>query len=193
MEIGFGLTAESRLLAAKLLWEAFSGKLQRPLGEVERAQEFLAATLDPETTALTWGDEELLGAVVLTDAEHRSSSDDWEVAREIYGTVGAARRLALLAPLETTPPAGCLYVDWVAVAPQARGRGVGSKLLAFADEVAQDRGLSAVALDVVDSNPRAQALYCRLGFDVESTRSVWPFRWLYQIRSYTRMVKKVGR
>ncbi|NQU37512.1 MAG: GNAT family N-acetyltransferase [Actinobacteria bacterium] len=152
----------------------------------------MAATLDPATVVLACDGGELLGAMVLTDAEHLSTSDDWAVAREIYGTVGAARRLALLAPLDTKPPVGCLYVDWVAVAPQSRGRGVGSNLLAFADEVAKQRGLSTVALDVVDSNPRAQALYSRLGFDVESTRSVWPFRWLYQIRSYTRMLKTIA-
>lgn len=191
MEIAFGLPSDSLNRASDLMWEAFGEKLHRPLGGAERAKRFLVGIADPTTLVVARDGGDLLGAMVLTDSEHRSQADEWAVARDVYGLLAAVPRLILVAPLDTKPPAGCLYVDWIAVAPEARGRGVGSKLLAFAEDVAAQRDLPALALDVVDSNPRAQALYARLGFEVESTRSVWPLSWLYQITSYTRMIKKL--
>jgi len=191
VEITFGLPPDSVDRASELMWEAFCGKLHRPLGGEDRAKQFLIGILDPGTLVVARDGDELLGVMVLTDSEHLSHADEWAVARDIYGTFAAVPRLLLVAPLDTKPPPGCLYVDWIAVAPEARGRGVGSELLAFAETVAAQRGLPALALDVIDTNPRAQALYARLGFDVESTRSAWPFRWLYQVKSYTRMTRKL--
>jgi len=42
--------------------------------------------------------------------------------------------------------------------------GVGSALLDAVAREAQARGLKEVRLDVIDSNPRAKALYTRKGF-----------------------------
>lgn len=53
----------------------------------------------------------------------------------------------------------------VAVAPEARGRGVGARLLDEALDVARSRGVSAVYLEVRDSNAAARALYASRGFE----------------------------
>jgi ribosomal protein S18 acetylase RimI-like enzyme len=50
-----------------------------------------------------------------------------------------------------------LYVD-------ERGQGHGTALVEAALEVARERGCRRVELDVQDDNPRARALYERLGF-----------------------------
>lgn len=55
----------------------------------------------------------------------------------------------------------------IALLPAWRGRGVGRQLLDTAIATAWSRGLSRIELTVRDDNPRAQALYEKLGFQPE--------------------------
>lgn len=60
-----------------------------------------------------------------------------------------------------------------------RGRGVGGALLRWVQAAARTAGAGGVDLHVLDTNPRAAALYARLGFRLEDTpdsphrRMVW--------------------
>ena len=56
------------------------------------------------------------------------------------------------------------WVQTLAVAPQAQGRGVGGRLLTALLEVAEALGQRTVALEVRADNAPAQALYARHGF-----------------------------
>ncbi|WP_323380228.1 hypothetical protein [Sulfitobacter sp. F26169L] len=49
------------------------------------------------------------------------------------------------------------------------------------------KGLSKVRLDVIDSNPRAQALYRREGFVAGSPQHLGPMRLLFRFNSATPM------
>lgn len=52
----------------------------------------------------------------------------------------------------------------VAVVPHLRGRGLGTRLLNGALDIARERGIKSVYLEVRASNERAAQLYRRLGF-----------------------------
>ena len=56
------------------------------------------------------------------------------------------------------------HITNVAVAPAARGRGVGAALLAALMEIARGRGVRSMTLEVRPSNEAALALYKRFGF-----------------------------
>ncbi|WP_343164507.1 ribosomal protein S18-alanine N-acetyltransferase [Hyphobacterium vulgare] len=58
----------------------------------------------------------------------------------------------------------------LAIAPQARGHGVGAALIARAIEEAACRGLRSVRLEVRESNIAAQKLYLRCGFTLRGRR-----------------------
>lgn len=58
---------------------------------------------------------------------------------------------------------GECYVEWLAVLPEARGKGVGTKLLKWAEETARSRKSSYMTLGVIRGNP-AIRLYERDGF-----------------------------
>jgi len=62
------------------------------------------------------------------------------------------------------------HISDIAVAPGLDGRGIGSRLLAFAEAFAKGRGCRFVTLSVFPANARARALYERLGYGVELVR-----------------------
>lgn len=80
------------------------------------------------------------------------------------------------------------YIQALAVRPEARGQGVGSRLLSLAAQKAGARGCGRITLDVSDDNPGGIRLYSRFGFTVERVSS--PARLLRGIRAH-RMTKPV--
>lgn len=58
----------------------------------------------------------------------------------------------------------CAEIEDFVVSPGLRSRGIGRAMLGAATELARGRGMRRVGLAVGFDNPRAQALYERLGF-----------------------------
>ncbi len=56
------------------------------------------------------------------------------------------------------------YLDTICVAPEARGLGIGTKLLAYAEQVAREKGFKKLSLNVETEKEKARALYERVGF-----------------------------
>jgi GNAT superfamily N-acetyltransferase len=77
---------------------------------------------------------------------------------------GEGRDVGILwiAPHPTLPDAIWIY-DF-AVAPEARGRGIGRAALDALDDWARERGISQIGLHVFGSNDVARRLYARAGF-----------------------------
>ena len=65
-----------------------------------------------------------------------------------------------------------VYVDEMYVVPTWRSRGIGSAILACVLEEAEAGGACRVSLEVNEGNPRAEALYRRLGFTSEARRTL---------------------
>jgi ribosomal protein S18 acetylase RimI-like enzyme len=76
--------------------------------------------------------------------------------------------LRAAARVSPTPPFGAWYVDALAVAPDARRRGVARLLLDAAADRARESGAHQLALDTGIENTRAQQLYTASGFDERS-------------------------
>lgn len=57
------------------------------------------------------------------------------------------------------------FIDEIYVKPEFRGRGFGTKALAFVEEDAKARGLRRLYLEVTHHNTAARALYERLGYE----------------------------
>lgn len=64
------------------------------------------------------------------------------------------------------------HIADVVVATRAAGQGVGSALIAYAEEWARQRGFALLTLNVFTANHRARELYRRLGFEEEWIRCV---------------------
>jgi ribosomal protein S18 acetylase RimI-like enzyme len=177
--------------AATLYQEAFRAKFRPSLGDDDRARELLAAALDPAHLLCAVRDGEVVG--VLGFHHHGGSAfrlRHRDVART-WSPWTAWLRMLLLAPLDRTPRPGELLLDGVCVEAAARGHGIGTLLLDAASDLARDHGADRVRLSVVDDNPRARALYERLGFRATRTTDLGPLRHLYGFACATDMVRPV--
>lgn len=100
-----------------------------------------------------------------TVAAHRATRAYW-VAEDGDQLLGYAGMMCVL-PLAD--------VQTLAVAPEAQGRGLGSRLLKLIEHQSQLKGAQDLLLEVRADNPRAQQLYLRTGFEqIHLRRAYYP-------------------
>ncbi len=193
MRITKGIPPRDRAAATALYWEAFGAKLGRVMGPANKAQAFVELVLDP-THAICAHDADgtLLGVAGFKTIEGALVGGDFGDMAAVYGRFGALWRGLLLNLLERDTENQRFLMDGIFVAPDARGQGVGSALLDAVTAEAAARGFAEVRLDVIDSNPRARALYERQGFRAVGTHRMGPLRLLYGFQSATTMVRSVS-
>jgi ribosomal protein S18 acetylase RimI-like enzyme len=188
-----GFADSERGEVAALFWQAFSFKLGKVMGPDTRALAFLSETLDP-CYALVARDESgaLLGlAGFKTNQGGLINAGLRDMSRH-YGPVGCLWRAALLSLLERELKPGVFQMDGIFVTAASRGCGVGTVLLQAVQDEARARGMREVQLDVIDTNPRARALYERVGFQEIAQESTGPLRWVFGFNSATKMSRPVG-
>jgi ribosomal protein S18 acetylase RimI-like enzyme len=69
--------------------------------------------------------------------------------------------------------AGEGWIDSAGVRPAWRGQGIGHALLARSMQSMREAGIKGAVLRVNEDNPRAIAVYNRLGFEVRRQHAVW--------------------
>ena len=85
-----------------------------------------------------------------------------------------------------------LLMDGIVVDKDHRGRGIGTKLFGALEEYAKRCGYTQIKLDVIKENPKAKALYTRLGFKPTKEEKVPKFiAGLIGVSAVTTMVKNL--
>ncbi|MCB1489679.1 MAG: GNAT family N-acetyltransferase [Bauldia sp.] len=103
----------------------------------------------------------LIGYRIADDAADEDLSEMSEIVRP-------------LAELEALAP-GHWYVNVLAVFPEFRGRGIGTVLLARADEIGRRDAPAGMAIIVAGDNEGAVRLYQKVGYRIVARRPVFPF------------------
>lgn len=67
------------------------------------------------------------------------------------------------------------HVSMLATLPEARGKGVGTKLLKFAERLAINNGFDKLSLTVVQDNKKALSVYKKFGFSIVGEINQSPF------------------
>jgi len=193
VRISPGFDDSERELVARLYWQAFGAKLGRVMGPDERGITFFKTVVNPEFALVARGqDGSLLGLAGFKTAQGGLVEGSYADLARVYGWVGAAWRALVLSVLERDVQPGVFQMDGIFVDAAAQGMGVGTALLNAVAQEAANRGLAQVQLDVIDVNPRARALYERVGFRAIGTENTGPFRKVFGFASATKMARDVG-
>lgn len=190
LTISQGFDDSERAQVAQMYWVAFGQKLGRVMGPKRRAIGFIQDVLDP-THALCARDTDgtLLGVVGFKTFASALVGGTWRDLARHYGWIGSTWRIRFLALLERDTENVCFLMDGIFVSDGARGQGVGTALLHAICTEAKSRGYSEVRLDVIDSNPRARALYDREGFVAGGTHKLGPLKLIFGFNSATTMIR----
>ena len=111
--------------------------------------------------------DEGAGAIAGLQVWPRGSGGPAHDLRTLFGPVVELRALANDA----------LYVNVVATLPAARGRGLGTRLMRIAEDIARAGSYPRLSLVVADDNDAARRLYDRLGYRERAARPMAKEGW----------------
>jgi len=100
------------------------------------------------------------------------------------------RMFVPLRELENLAP-GTWYVNSVAVFPDARGLGVGSRLMHCAEQKAAELGLRGLSLIVSDTNVGARRLYKHLAYEEVAARPMVKEQWQNPGKNWVLMIREL--
>jgi ribosomal protein S18 acetylase RimI-like enzyme len=98
----------------------------------------------------------------------------------------------VLAPYSKLEEDDSYYICGMALFPEHRGRGIGTRLLAFAEQAAQERGFRKLSLIVFEQNTGAKRLYEKTGYREVRRESVCPHPLIHYTGDAILMVKATG-
>lgn len=185
-----GLPDHLREDAARLYWQAFGAKLGRVLGPEPRPHAFLVRVMRADHCLVALDETgQLVGLAGFKTPEGSFAGGGQADLTAIYGRFGGAWRGLLLRLLGEDGDTERLLLDGLCVAENAQGQGVGTALLDAICDEARRRAFPAVRLDVVDTNPRARALYEREGFVLQRTAALGPLRLVFGFSAAHTMIR----
>lgn len=192
MKISRGIPAADIPQAAHLYWQAFGGKLGLLMRPNEKAQALVTRVMQPDHALAAHVDGKLVGLAGFKTPQGALVDGTLADFRAIYGPVSGTLRALGLSVLERDVDNTNFLLDGICVDASARGIGVGTALLSALEEEARARGYASLRLDVIDTNPRAQALYTRLGYHPTKTVRLGPLRHVFGFAASTTMIKQLA-
>ncbi len=198
MIIKKGLPEKYKQSAAELLLEAFNEKFIPILGKDKKSIKLIKASIDINNCIYSEKNGNLLGILGITTTKGNFINITFKDLVSIYGLFRAIPKIIKLTMFFFhIPKVNEVYVELVAVADIARGKGIGSMLFDSLTNLALNKGFRDITLQVVDTNPRARELYERLDFVVEKKIDIWPinklvgwpFREVYYMRKSISFLK----
>lgn len=187
-----GFQPSQRRRVIELFWEAFKSKLELLMKPDEKAFRFFEMVVNPSYAISACSiDGTLIGVAGFKTKDGAFIGGGLKELCTVYGGVGGLWRGLVLSILDRPIEPETLLMDGIFVSNDMRGLGVGSALLASIKEKARADGYAKIRLDVIDTNPRARALYERQGFIASDTADMGPLRHIFRFQKATTMVFKI--
>ena len=157
---------------ARLYFQAFQLKFSHLwlfTKDEEKAAIVLKDSIPYREGLYALSNNEVLGFVGLEKGNGYYTHLSFQGFKEAFGLLGAMWRYAaywifrLFHPMHKND---VVHIDPIVVSDEARGMGIGTKLIEAVFEQAKRMRKKKVVLEVVDTNPMAKKLYEKLGFRV---------------------------
>ena len=175
MKILANLPDSFRASAVELFLDSLGEKIIPAMGKRGRAEALLAKALNGQACFLAVEGSRLLGMIGLNTSQSLFVQAGLTDFVRNAGFFRSLWTLPILGAMEHASAADELYIEMIAVSPEARGKGVGRALMQEAEERCRKLGKNRLTLQVVDTNPRAKKLYEEMGFRTIKTYSVQPW------------------
>ena len=98
----------------------------------------------------------------------------------------------VLAPYSKLEEDNSYYICGTALFPEHRGRGIGSRLLALAEEHAREKGYGKMSLLIFEQNAGAKRLYDKSGYRVVGREPVYPHPLIHYTGDALLMIKDIA-
>jgi ribosomal protein S18 acetylase RimI-like enzyme len=122
------------------------------------------------------------GMVLTYPAQKFNIVDDGKLSPE---------KLEIMKPFEQLSHENSYYISAVAVYPDFRGSGIGTKLIDYAGEQAKKSGYDTISLHVFENNEEARKLYEKHGFEAKAKAPVKDNKHFTHSGNLLLMVKKI--
>ncbi len=161
-----GFAEKDRKAVAALYTSAFKRKFEKLIGDEQTVAGFLEKGLNPNYCFSCYSADTLVGILGFHIGKENLVSPTLSDFIKQFGLFRGVYKAVLSEFIFRKKAVSKkeLLMDGVAVDKNFRGQGVGSALFDEFFVWAKAQGYEAVHLDVIDENPKAKALYERLGF-----------------------------
>ena len=165
ISVSIGLNRSEFNKAAKLYWQAFSGKLNFFLGPKKKGEMYISKIINNKNVFVARDkDNHIVGLSGFRDKNGGVIGGSHDDLVAVYGYFGALWRFQFMKLLAREDSFNFLHLDAVCVEENSRCKGVGKKLISFAKELAKAKSLKGIDLDVISSNGSAITFYRKLNF-----------------------------
>ncbi|MEK4526816.1 MULTISPECIES: GNAT family N-acetyltransferase [Paenibacillus] len=174
------LNAQQQEQVAPLFYEAFPLKVTHLwfyAKTKKQAVELLAQSIQFEQGIYALRNEEVVGFLGYNLGKKAFTPANYAAFRNVYSPVVATWRFLFYAFYLKFHlyHEHVLHIDPIAVSEEARGHGIGKLLLIKLEQVARNKQITIINLEVVDTNPSAQKLYERFGYMLKKELKSGPF------------------
>ncbi|MBU0970793.1 MAG: GNAT family N-acetyltransferase [Proteobacteria bacterium] len=188
------LAIEHKGAATKLFLDAFGSKFFPILGKGEKTQNLIESSINSYQCISALENGKLVGILAIQYGNESFIDISFSELKAVYGPVKGLVKLALLSLFDYQPIEKEIHIECISVDGSSRGKGIGTKLLDELFSRSEKDGAHKVTLEVVDSNPKAIALYKKIGFVVEKHSKIWPINKIvgWSFNNVIKMYKSIG-
>ncbi len=175
LNISSDLPPDNTTKIAELYFDIFNRKLTSVLGRRE-AVGIIADHINIDRIIVACDEKEVVGIAAVKYNGTGFFAPNRHGFLKRYGTIVGRFRYGLWESVQTNPRSHQLLLDGLGVQADLRSQGIGTALLKAVHQHAKEKEKTEVILEVVDTNPRAKALYERSGYKTVLTTRRLIFR-----------------
>ena len=178
VKLQWGVPEALHLIVATLIYDSFETKFRYTLCPRKKGISFIADSIQGEYGLVAIQESKVVGI-------GGARTDQGELLQIRFSTwirtyhIQAIRSFFIGFPFwHERHISGTLTLTSLSVKEEARGQGIGTKIIKEFIHYGSANGFHTLNLEVVNSNPRAKALYDRLGFTTQKYTSIprpWSF------------------